>query len=58
MRAVVFDKSRSAAPVLRALAFTACVPYLALKIAWVCGKAGFRGWRGRVRRVACSEPRL
>jgi hypothetical protein len=37
MRAVVFDKPRSAARVLRALAFTACVPYLALKIAWVSG---------------------
>ena len=37
MRAVVFDKPRSAARVLRALAFIACVPYLALKIAWVLG---------------------
>ena len=37
MRAVMFDKPRSAARVLRALAFTACVPYLALKIAWVSG---------------------
>jgi hypothetical protein len=37
MRAVVFDKPRSAARVLRVLAFTACVPYLALKIAWVSG---------------------
>ena len=37
MRAMVFDKPRSAARVLRALAFTACVPYLALKIAWVSG---------------------
>ena len=37
MRAVVFDKPRSAARVLRALAFTACVPYLALKIAWASG---------------------
>ena len=37
MRAVVFDKPRRAARVLRALAFTACVPYLALKIAWVSG---------------------
>jgi hypothetical protein len=31
------DKPRSAARVLRALAFTACVPYLALKIAWASG---------------------
>jgi hypothetical protein len=37
MRAVVFDKPRSAARVLRALAVTACVPYLALKIAWASG---------------------
>jgi hypothetical protein len=31
------DKPRSAARVLRTLAFTACMPYLALKIAWVSG---------------------
>ena len=31
------DKPRSAARVLRALAFAACVPYLALKIAWGSG---------------------
>ena len=37
MRAVVFDKPRSVARVLRAVAFTACVPYLALKIAWASG---------------------
>jgi hypothetical protein len=37
MRAVVFDKPRGAVRVMRALAFTACVPYLALKIAWVSG---------------------
>jgi hypothetical protein len=37
MSAVVFDKPRSAARVLRALAVTACVPYLALKIAWAAG---------------------
>jgi hypothetical protein len=37
MRAVVFGQPRRAARVLRALAFTACVPYLVLKIAWVSG---------------------
>src|SRR6266700_317687 len=37
MRAVVFDKPRTAARVLRALAFTACVLYFALKIAWASG---------------------
>ena len=37
MRAVAFDKPRSAARALRALAVTACVPYLALKIAWASG---------------------
>jgi hypothetical protein len=37
MSVVVFDKPRSATRVLRALAFTACAPYLALKIAWVSG---------------------
>ncbi len=37
MRAVVFHKPRSAPGVLRVLAFIACVPYLALKIAWVSG---------------------
>jgi hypothetical protein len=31
------DNPRSAARVLRALAVTACVPYLALKIAWASG---------------------
>ena len=36
-RVGVFDKPRNTARVLRALAFTACVPYLALKIAWVSG---------------------
>ena len=34
---MVFDKPRSAAQILRALTFTACVPYLALKIAWASG---------------------
>ncbi len=37
MSAVVSDKPRRAARVLRALACTACVPYLALKIAWASG---------------------
>jgi hypothetical protein len=37
MRAVVFGKPRRAARVLRALALTACVPYVALKIAWASG---------------------
>ncbi len=37
MRAAVSYKRRSAARVLRALALTACVPYLVLKIAWVSG---------------------
>jgi uncharacterized membrane protein len=32
-----FDKPRSTARVLRAVAFTACVPYVALKIAWASG---------------------
>ncbi len=34
---VVFNKPRNAERVLRAAAFTACVPYLALKIAWASG---------------------
>ena len=37
MRALVFDKPRSAARPPRACAFTARAPYLALKIAWVSG---------------------
>ncbi len=37
MTAVVIDRHGSAARVLRALAFAACVPYLALKIAWASG---------------------
>ena len=37
MTAAVFDKPRRAARVLRALAFAACLPYLALKIAWASG---------------------
>ena len=37
MGAVVIDRHGRAGRVLRALAFAACVPYLALKIAWASG---------------------
>ena len=37
MREIVVDKPRNGARVLRNVAFAACVPYLALKIAWASG---------------------